>query len=211
MVNNKDALPAEFAAATKQLGSVKLRSELNYREIPTPTHAVKHAYALGAALKTKNSDAHEDHDFLDNSAGSGRLILLYDPEMAHNWGNHFRFVCYAHANIEPEMGEDPLLLDVSWSWLIDSLQLFGADFTAVAGTATKTLSTGYGALAGDQNGSQVQLRASWTPGDYNIAAHAKAWGQLICLLGGLSFDEGIPTISSHSRGNHSKASKLKPV
>ena len=47
------------------------------------------------------------------------------------------------------------------------------------------LSTGYGELAGQSDGAQLELRASWTPSEDSIAASVEGWSELLCLLAGL--------------------------
>lgn len=84
------------------------------------------------------------------------------------------------------MGLDPFLADVAWSWLVDALEARGAIYSAESGTATRILSTGFGELASQGDGAQIELRASWTPrGAHDIAAHVEGWGELLCMLAGL--------------------------
>lgn len=86
--------------------------------------------------------------------------------------------------LEPEIGTDPLLADVAWSWLTDALAERGASSRALAGTATKTVSRGFGSLASQGDGAQIELRASWSP-DTPSNAHIEAWAELVCMLAGL--------------------------
>jgi hypothetical protein len=116
--------------------------------------------------------------------GTGRFILLHDPDEPDAWGGPWRVVCFAQAPLEPEIGADPLVTDVAWSWLIDALDAREAPYSLASGTATKTLSKGFGALAAEGEGSQVELRASWTP-EGAFDQHAAAWAELVCMLAGL--------------------------
>lgn len=183
--------PAIFSAAAAQVRTAKLRSELDSKEIPAPEHIAPHAIAIAAGVNPAGRGITGKDANINSPHGAGRLILLHDPKMVDEWGNDFRFVCYAQADIEVEIGTDPFIADVAWSWLIDALNSRGANYTAVAGTATKTISSGYGALAGNGDGAQLQLRASWTPGDDNYALHVEAWSELLCLLAGLPHHEGV--------------------
>jgi len=98
--------------------------------------------------------------------------------------------------LEAEIGTDPLLADVAWSWLVDALHARGARFHAASGTATKTLSKGFGSLAAEGDGAQIELRASWSP-DGDLTAHLDAWAELVCMLAGLPpGSEGIAVFGS---------------
>ena len=61
----------------------------------------------------------------------------------------------------------------------------GARYIAASGTATKILSTGFGELARQGDGAQIELRASWTPLDAAVGPHVEGWGELLCMLAGL--------------------------
>ena len=95
-----------------------------------------------------------------------------------------RIICYAQAPLETEIGLDPFVADVAWSWLVDALATRGARYTAASGTATKVLSTGYGELSAQGSGAQIELRASWTPSDHDLTAHVEGWAELLCMVAG---------------------------
>jgi hypothetical protein len=95
-----------------------------------------------------------------------------------------RVICFAQAPLETDIGLDPFVADVAWSWLVDALATRGALYTAASGTATKVLSTGYGELASQGSGAQIELRASWTPLDDDLTAHVEGWGELLCMVAG---------------------------
>ena len=65
---------------------------------------------------------------VDSELGTGRFILLYDPEEPEAWGGAFRIVCFAQAPLETDIGIDPFLADVAWSWLVDALDARGAHY-----------------------------------------------------------------------------------
>ena len=69
----------------------------------------------------------------DSDLGTGRFVLLYDPTEPEAWGGPFRVICFAQAPLETDIGMDPLLADVAWSWLVDALDQRGADYTAASG------------------------------------------------------------------------------
>ena len=55
---------------------------------------------------------------------------------------------------------------------------------SASGTSTKTLSKGFGELAAEGDGAQIELRASWSPTG-SLAPHAEAWAELVGMLAGL--------------------------
>ena len=173
-----DGAPTVFAAARDAVRGARMRDELVVSEIPAPAQLAPFAVAFAA-------DVRPSRHGIDSELGTGRFILLYDPEEPEAWGGPFRVVCFAQAPLETEIGLDPFLADVAWSWLVDSLDALGARYTAASGTATKILSSGFGELAEHGDGAQIELRASWSPGDGDMAAHIEGWGELLCLLAGL--------------------------
>lgn len=190
-----------FEAAAEQLRAAQLRAELQVREIPAPERIAPRSIALAAGVthgSTHPSEAEGDSPF-----GAGRLILMHDPESVDEWGAPFRIVCFAQAPLEMEIGVDPFISDVAWSWLIDALESRGAAYSYASGTATKTLSTGFGTLESQGDAAQIEIRASWTPQGGDFGAHAEAWGELLCLLAGLPHQEGIASLGAKraQRGN----------
>jgi len=132
----------------------------------------------------------------DSELGTGRFVLLHDPDAPEAWGGVFRVVCFVQAPLETDIGVDPFLADVAWSWLIDALDTRDARYSKPSGTATKILSTGYGELADQGDGAQIELRASWTPDDSDVSSHVEGWGELLCMLAGLPPAEGVASLSA---------------
>lgn len=188
--------PAVFAAASAQVREARFRSELTTREIASPDHIAPHSVAIAAAI-TRRPHHPTTTPELESPYGSGRFLLLHDPASREEWGADFRVVCFAQAPLEQEIGVDPFISDVAWSWLVDALDSHGAEYRYLSGTATKTLSSGFGSLAPQGDAAQIELRASWTPLGTDFAAHAEAWSELLCLLGGLPHHEGIESIAAH--------------
>lgn len=182
--------PAEFKAAREAIAGVKTRPELVVTEIPAPGRLAPYAVALSADVRPARHGT-------DSELGTGRFVLLYDPDEPEAWGGRFRVVCFAQAPLETEIGLDPFLADVAWSWLVDALDARGARYTAASGTATKILSTGFGELAAQGDGAQIELRASWTPLETDVASHVAGWGELLCMLAGLPpTTEGVSLLST---------------
>ncbi|MCX7522450.1 DUF3000 domain-containing protein [Microbacterium sp. STN6] len=171
-------VPAEFAAALESIRRTESRDDLAITEIPAPGQLAPYSAALSA-------DVRPSHHGTDSDLGTGRFVLLYDPEGQEAWGGRFRVVCFAQAPLETEIGLDPFLADVAWSWLVDALEERGAKYSSASGTATKIISTGFGELAAQGDGAQIELRASWTPLEADVSAHVAGWGELLCMLAGL--------------------------
>ncbi|WP_456285650.1 DUF3000 domain-containing protein [Microbacterium sp. JZ70] len=165
-----------FAEAEAAVRSATFRGDLTVRDIPSPQGLAPFSIALAADVRP------DDHG--DSPYGTGRLILLHDPEGQESWGGSWRIVTFAQAPLEPEIGTDPLLADVTWSWLVDALETRGAPYHSPSGTATKILSKGFGALAAEGDGAQIELRASWSPVG-SFRSHVEAWAELVCMLAGL--------------------------
>lgn len=186
--------PPAFDAALRSLQRAKNRPELAVSEIPAPGTLAPWSFALAADVTPARHGN-------DSELGTGRFVLLYDPDEPDAWGGAFRVICYAQAPLETEMGEDPFLLDVAWSWLVDALDARGAEYTSASGTATRILSTGFGELASQGDGAQIELRASWTPDNSDLAAHVEGWGELLCMLAGLPpAIEGVSLLSARRVG-----------
>ncbi|PZU46249.1 MAG: DUF3000 domain-containing protein [Microbacterium sp.] len=168
---------------------MSFRPDFSVREIAAPSSLAPFAFAIAG-------DVRPDADGVDSEYGTGRLILLHDPSMPDAWNGPWRIVCFAQAPLETEIGTDPLLADVAWSWLIDALATRHAPFHSASGTATKTLSKGFGGLADEGDGAQIELRASWSPSG-DLAAHVDAWAELVCMLAGLPpGSEGVAVLGT---------------
>lgn len=172
------AVPALFGQALTSVQAASVRPELVLTEIPAPTGLAPYAIALAGDVRPARHG-------LDSVLGTGRFVLLHDPAAPEAWGGTFRVVCFAQAPLETDIGLDPFVTGVAWSYLEDALAARDAHYTAASGTATKVLSTGFGELAGQSDGAQLELRASWTPEQDSIAASVEGWSELLCLLAGL--------------------------
>lgn len=177
-VRSEPVIPAAFARALTAVRRAAIRPELQLAEIPAPTGLAPHAIAMAAdVIPVKHG--------LDSVLGTGRFVLLFDPEQPEAWGGPFRVVCFAQAPLETDIGLDPFVAEVAWSWLIDALAARSAGYSTASGTATKVLSTGFGELEHQSDGAQLEVRASWTPDADAIGASVEAWSDLLCRLAGL--------------------------
>jgi hypothetical protein len=173
-----DPAPAPFARAVAAVRAAQPRSEMEVVEIAAPTGLAPYAIALAA-------DVRPTEHGIDSVLGTGRFVQLNDPEEPDAWDGPFRVVAFAQAPLEAEIGVDPFIAEVTWSWLIDALDARGAQYSAPSGTATKVLSTGFGELAGQGDAAQLELRASWSPTGPDVGAQVEAWCDLLCMLAGL--------------------------
>ncbi|WP_169582503.1 DUF3000 domain-containing protein [Microbacterium thalassium] len=178
-----------FSHAVDSVRAIRFRGDLSVREIPAPAGLAPSSLALAG-------DVRPEAEGEDSAYGTGRFILLHDPDEPAQWNGPWRIVCFAQAPLEPDIGIDPLLADVAWAWLTDALKSHRAEFHSASGTATKTLSKGFGSLAAEGDGAQIELRASWTP-EGEIGPHVEAWAELVCMLAGLPpGSEGIAMLGS---------------
>src|ERR687885_1278386 len=124
-----DEAPEEFLAAVRRLHAVRLRPEVILEEVPAPQRIAPHALALSA-------DAVVD----DEELATGRFVLLYDPAAPEAWEGTFRVVSFVRAVLEPELGADPLLGQVGWSWLEEALRTSGLAPPALGRPVTRVAS-----------------------------------------------------------------------
>lgn len=184
---------AAFDAAARQVASAQLRPEIRLTEVPAPTRVAPYALALTAEVVPAH---HEE----DEELASGRFVLLHDPATPEPWAGQWRVVSFARAELEPETATDPLLGEVGWSWLVDSLREEGADFTAEGGTVTRVVSESFAALSDRASSVEMEVRASWTPTNDDFGAHLRAWGALLCTIAGLPpLPDGVVALPGQRR------------
>lgn len=174
-----------FAEALEAVHAAVLRPEVLVEEVPAPTRLAPSALALsGEVIPSRNAD--------DEPIATGRFVLLHDPAAPEPWEGVWRVVTYAKATVEPEVGHDPYVGQVGWSWLTDALESRDLRWTAEAGAVTCVLSESFGALSDREPTVEMEIRASWSPQDGRIDAHLQAWGDLLCTIAGLPpLPEGV--------------------
>lgn len=183
--------PAEFRSAVESMRGAVLRPEVFCEEMPAPQRIAPWSSALSADVTVDEEDL-----------GTGRLILLHDPAGNDAWDGTFRCVAYARADIDPELGADPMLAAVGWSWLTEALEAHGATSHATSGTVTCVTTESFGQMADEEGTAQVEIRASWTPdvdedGALDMGPHVEAWGELLCTAVGLPpVPDGVTAIPS---------------
>jgi hypothetical protein len=176
--------PEVFRAAVTSLTSTTVRPEVRVESLRPPQRLAPWSYALSAEIISA--------DGMD--LASGRLVLLHDPEGHEAWDGVLRLVAYASAELDDQMGVDPMLPSVGWSWLTSALDERGASFRAAGGTVTQTTSTRFGDLAGPSTTVSMEMRASWTADDTELDRHLLAFVDLLCTAAGLP-PEGVTILS----------------
>jgi len=193
--------PPAFVAAVATMRAARLRPEIHCEEMPAPQRIAPFAAALSADVTVDGEEI-----------GTGRIILLHDPQGNDAWDGEFRCVAYARAEIDVELITDPMLAAVGWTWLTDALDAHGAAYHMASGTVTRVATESFGGMAEESAAAQLELRASWTPtlptlsaagplqvvgGDLDVAPHVEAWGELLCTAVGLPpVPDGVAVIPS---------------
>jgi Protein of unknown function (DUF3000) len=176
-----DDAPLEFQRALEALRTARLRPEVVLSEAPAPQRIAPYSVALTADVLDPAGRTGGDPE----EVSTGRFVLLHDPSAPTPWGGTFRAVTFVRAELEPEMGVDPVLGAVGWSWLLDALADRGAAYSHEGGTVTRVVAESFAALAERGSDVSIEIRASWTPHGDDVAAHLLAWTDLLCTVGGL--------------------------
>lgn len=173
--------PAAFDQAVGSLRAARLRPQVHLTEVPAPQRIAPFAVALSGEVLDG-----------DEELATGRFVLLHDPAGQDAWQGTMRAVTYVRAALEPEFAADPVLSEVAWSWLVDSLHSHAAAATELGGTVTRVLSEAHGTLAEREPTIEVEVRASWTATDSDLGRHLHAWSGLLCTVAGLPpLPEGV--------------------
>ena len=177
----------EFSDLLRALRGFSPRPEIDCDEIPAPAKLATHGFALTAECFDGEVEV-----------ANGRFVLLHEPGGQDSWGGDLRAVTFIKADIEQEMGSDPLLPQVGWSWFEESLS--GLAATGLSGTVTLALSSSFGELAERESQSELEIRASWTPlarTSAEVIDHLERWTELLAHCAGLppiSHGDGIATM-----------------
>jgi len=189
------------------LAGVRPRPEVRLRQLPAPQRLAPFSYALEATVTSLLRAGQESADEPEELA-DGRFVLLHDPAGQDSWQGTFRVVTLARTELEPEMAADPLLPEVSWSWLTGALESRSAGYSEPSGTVTRSGSSFFGGLADRPQRTELEIRASWTPHTAagaakgasggaadataapNLASHLAAWTELLCQCAGLPPESG---------------------
>jgi hypothetical protein len=173
------------------------RNEIILEEVPAPQKLAAYSFAFTADISNGALGDSEDE------VASGRFVILHEPGGQDTWEGDFRCVTFMRADVDSEMQEDPLLPEVGWNWLLDSLNGTGAIYNAPSGTVTRVSSASFGKLSPRNDESEIEIRASWSPiisSPEDMFTHVQAWCNLITEVAGLPpLPEGVSTIASARR------------
>ena len=172
------------------LNDRSVRSEITLDSTPAPARLATHTAALLA-----------DVDVDGDEMGSGRLVILFEPEFQPTWDGHVRCVAFVRSNLETELVLDPLLLQVGWSWVTDSLAGRDSSAIALSGTVSRNSSQSFGDLAARDPEGNVEIRVSWTvPEGESLREHILAWCDMLSMTCGLPpLAEGVVSITRPGR------------
>lgn len=173
------------------------RSEIELEEVPAPQKLAQYSFAFTADVSGGASGVDEDE------VASGRFVILHEPGGQDTWEGEYRCVTFMRATVDSEMQADPLLPEVGWNWLLDSLQEAEALYSAPSGTVTRVSSASFGKLSSRHDESEIEIRASWSPiltQPEDLSAHVQAWCNFMSEVAGLPpLVEGVASINSHRR------------
>jgi hypothetical protein len=183
-----EAPAAEFAAALLSIRQSTLREELVVAQLAAPGDIATHAIAFSAELKSETSE-------VSGKLGTGRFVVFWSPEPQENWTSNFRVVCFARSPLETDIGRESDGVDVTWDWLTSALNNSGAEYSALAGTTTRIISTGHGMMDQQSEHAEIEIRASWSPVGTDIRRHLEAWQNLVCVMSGYAIAPGVQNIT----------------
>lgn len=169
-------VPAPFARALGSLRDAARSLRVAVTEVPAP-RAARFSVALEGTLPDPDDDAHE--------LGDGTFVVLFDPPTVEGAEGAFRVVVLVRAELDAEMSVDPMLSEVAWTWLTESLARFGGPFEALGGSVTRTITTSHGAVSARPGVVELELRASWSPQTADLGGHLEAWAHVMRSCAGL--------------------------
>lgn len=155
--------------------SALVRPEITLDDVPAPVRLARHGLALSGEILAED----------EVELAHGRFVLLHEPGGQPTWQGDTRAVVFVRAALEPDLAVDPLLLEVGWDWLSESLADRGLEVVALSGTVSRTGSQAFGDIASREPEGAIELRASWTVRPAGAAASLLAWCDLLATAAGL--------------------------
>jgi hypothetical protein len=156
--------------------SGQIRTEISLEPAPAPARLATHALTLLA-----------DIDSNGDEIGSGRLVILYEPEWQEAWDGNLRLVAFARADLETELVTDPMLLEVGWSWVQDSFSERNLAPVSLSGTVSRAGSQSFGDLSARAPEGSVEIRYSFTVASVDqLEECLYAWCDLLASAAGLA-------------------------
>jgi hypothetical protein len=189
--------PIKFDELISHIRNFTPRPEIDLEEVPAPQKLATYAFAFNAYVSNGLMDEAE------NQVANGRFVILHEPGGQDSWEGEYRCVSFMRAAVDAEMQEDPLLPEVGWNWLLDSLKDAGAEIAAPSGTVTRVSSASFGKLSNRHVESDIEIRASWSPllrVKEDLDANVAAWCNFMSEVAGLPpLADGVASIHSARR------------
>ena len=201
--NESSGVSQVFRDALGNLRRARHRPGVELTEIPAPTHLAPFAAAVraevlrtarparppaGARPAASSAAAGTEAIFARGQQAqlaTGRFLLLHDPAAPVAWGGPFRVVTWARAAVDRDLRNDEAACSLAWTRLLDALDRHRAGYSREGGTASRVLAEGFGVLGGQEEGADVELRASWTPDGPDVEPHLAAWADTVGTFAGL--------------------------
>lgn len=195
-----EGVPSVFRTAVETLTAARPRSEVRLTPIPPPRRLAPFAHALEASV-LPTPGAGEAADEEQEELADGRFVLLHDPDGQEGWFGTLRVVTLARAAMEPELGTDPLLPEVTWSWLAEAVDgAHGPGWAEPSGTVTLAASRAFGGLSERPPTTELELRASWSPiEESGVAGHLLGWCGMLAQCAGLPPEPVAPGVAALPR------------
>lgn len=185
----EDVWPDIEAAVQAARRSPQVRPEIALDDVPAPVRLARHGLALSGEILGED----------DIELGHGRFVLLYEPGGQATWQGDTRAVLFVRAVLEPDLAIDPLLLEVGWDWLTESLLDRGLEVIALSGTVSRTGSQAFGEIASREPEGAIEIRASLTVRPAGAAAALLAWCDLLATAAGLvPLQDGVRALRAKS-------------
>ncbi len=183
-----------FERLLDQLRIFTPRPEVVLEEVPAPQKLATFAFAFSADVSNGKLGDEEDE------LASGRFVLLHEPGGQESWEGEFRCVTFVRADVDTAMQQDPLLPEFGWGWFLSALAAADCTITAPSGTVTRVSSASFGKLSPRNDGSEIEIRASWTPvinDASELIQHISGWCTLIAEVAGLEeIPDGVSAINA---------------
>lgn len=176
----------QFDKSIKLLINFAPRQEITLEKIPAPQKLAKFSFAISADVS--NGLIGEAEKALAN----GRFVILHEPGGQDTWDGEFRCVTYLNAGLETIEAEDSSLPSHGWNWLMKALEENGCKYSTPSGTVTRSISQSFGKLSTQDDGGEIEIRASWTAlisKSEELVNHLEAWCN---LLAEVSYLQPIP-------------------
>ena len=183
-----------FERLLDQLRIFTPRPEVVLEEVPAPQKLATFAFAFSADVSNGKLGDEEDE------LASGRFVLLHEQGGQESWEGEFRCVTFVRADVDTAMQQDPLLPEFGWGWFLSALAAADCTITAPSGTVTRVSSASFGKLSPRNDGSEIEIRASWTPvinDASELIQHISGWCTLIAEVAGLEeIPDGVSAINA---------------